>query len=305
MSVEEEVRWIERTVAVRSLNERAVVSVSGDDAKEWFQGQLSNQVEGVTPGGSVYGFILTLKGRVLADAWVLMREEGAWLDVPVAQVKALLERLDRYIIMEDVDLASHGELCLITAEGPRADELGGGWPTDRLGVGGRTWLVRRDEASDTLAELTRKAEALGGGQIGEEAWARAHVLRGRPLFGSDFGEHTYPQETGLAPVAVSFTKGCYIGQETVVMLQNRGKAPKTLWRWQLEGADPAPPGSPILHDGSNAGEITSSVSDGAHAMALGFVKRGQEPERGGEWTIEGRASTPLGPVAPGVGRKDT
>jgi folate-binding Fe-S cluster repair protein YgfZ len=131
-----ELRWLQHSVGVLSLGDRAIISVSGDDAREWLQGQLTNQFEGVEPGDSLYAFVLTLKGRVLADVYALVREDDVWLDVPANAVDALLERFDRYIIMEDVDLDYRDDLRVITAQGPRAGEVAEeGWPADRLGVG--------------------------------------------------------------------------------------------------------------------------------------------------------------------------
>ena len=128
------------------------------------------------------------------------------------------------------------------------------------------------------------------------------MVRGRPEFGIDFGDFTYPQETGLTEPAVSFGKGCYIGQETVVMLQNRGKAPKLLWRWAIEGAEPPADKAPILKEGAVVGEITSAAAVDGETLALGFLKRGHEEEVEG-FEVEGRPARPVGPVsgAPGVG----
>lgn len=295
-----ELDWLQRTVGVLPLHERSVISVHGDDAHEWLKGQITNQSEGAGPGDCVYAFILTLKGRVLADAWALFHEEGVWLDVPVTQVEALLERLDRYIIMEDVELGHRPDLRLVAAQGPRAAQIAeGGWPVDRLGVGGRQWAVETAALDETWARTKERAEELDGGMIDEDAWAYAHVVRGRPRFGLDFGDWTYPQETGLTPIAVSFTKGCYIGQETVVMLQNRGKAPKTLWRWSVEGHSVPAPKTPIVRAGTPVGELASAVSTDEGVTALGFLKRGFDPEEQ-EFQIAGRRATAIGSVAAGI-----
>lgn len=297
MSFARELEWMDRSVGIRACTERAIVSVRGDDAHEWLQGQVTNQTEGAAPGSAVYAFILTLKGRVLADTWVLFGEEDVWLDVPAEQVEAVIERLDRYIIMEDVDLASRPDLAVLAAEGPRATELcEHGWRTSRLGVGGCTRVVSHDELKAELARMTAAAEALGGGVLADEAWAALHVLMGRPRFGVDFGDWTYPQETGLTPIAVSFNKGCYIGQETVVMLQNRGKAPKALWRWTIE-TDHAPPAqAPIRRAGQDVGKITSAVAEHGRVRALGFVKRGQEDQLE-DLDVLGAAAAADGPVS--------
>jgi folate-binding protein YgfZ len=286
-----ELEWLQGSVGVLALSDRAIISVSGDDAPEWLQGQLTNQVEGVEPGGSLYAFVLTLKGRILADVYALVREDDVWLDVPAAQVSSLLERLDRYIIMEDVDLEVRGDLRVITAQGPSASEVAeGGWPADRLGVGGRQWVVPSDELESELERLTARSRELGGGWVGDQAWKHAHVLRGRPQFGVDFGEWTYPQESGLNPLAVSFNKGCYIGQETVVMLENRGKAPKVLWRWTVDSTESPEAKAPIMWADTVVGET-----------ALGFLKRGYEAEGPKGFAIDGAPARAIGPVEEGPG----
>lgn len=297
-----ELDWLQHSVGVVSLNDRTIITVGGDDATEWLQGQVTNQIQGVTPGSAVYAFVLTLKGRVMADVWALLREDAIWLDVPAAGVAALMVRLDRYIIMEDVDLTHRDDLRIIAAQGPRADQIAeGGRPVDRLGFGGRQWVVPVQSLGDELERLSGRARALGGGRVSEEAWNHAHVVLGRPRFGVDFGEHTYPQETGLHHIAVSFHKGCYVGQETVVMLENRGKAPKLLWRWSVDGAEAPPPKTPILRNGTPVGEVTSAVHGDEGVAALGFLKRRQAPDVLEGFEVGGRSARALGPVQ--VGRR--
>jgi len=295
-----ELDWLEDSVGVLTLRDRAIISVRGDDAHDWLQGQLTNRFEGLEPGASVYAFVLTLKGRILSDVFALVREDEVWLDVPAAQIDALLERLDRYIIMEDVDLAYREDLRVIAAQGPRARELdAGGWPADRLGVGGWQWVVPDAELESELERLIARSRELDGGPVSEAAWAQAHVVRGRPRFGVDFGDWTYPQESGLNPVAVSFNKGCYIGQETVVMLENRGKAPKVLWRWAIEGGAPPEAKTPITLSDLVVGEVTSSASANGSICALGYLKRGYGAEAPGGFTVGGAPARALGPVEDG------
>ncbi len=297
-----ELEWLQQSVGVLSLSDRAIIAVSGDDAREWLQGQLTNQLEGVEPGGSSYAFVLSLKGRILADVYALVREDDVWLDVPASQVSALLERFDRYIIMEDVDLEVREDLRVITAQGPSASKVAeSGWPADRLGVGGRQWVVPSDELESELERLTARSRELGGGWVSDQAWNHAHVLRGRPRFGVDFGEQTYPQESGLNPLAVSFNKGCYIGQETVVMLENRGKAPKLLWRWTVESTEPPVAKAPIMLADTVVGEITSAVQGSGSVSALGFLKRGHDAEGPEGFTIGGAPAHAIGAVEDGPG----
>jgi folate-binding protein YgfZ len=130
------------------------------------------------------------------------------------------------------------------------------------------------------------------------------VLFGRPRFGVDFGEWTYPQETGLNTVAVSFNKGCYIGQETVVMLENRGKAPKVLWRWTVDSNEAPEAKTPITRGDTAVGEITSAVSGEGGVSALGFLKRGYETEGPDGFAVGGAPAHAIGAVeqGPGVSR---
>lgn len=295
-----ELAWLEQSVGVLELDDRAIISVGGDDAHDWLQGQVTNQLEDVEPGHSVYAFVLSLKGRILADVYVLVREGALWLDVPAVQVDTLLERFDRYIIMEDVELEHREDLHVITAQGPRSSELGSeGWPSDRLGLGGKEWVVPAAQLESELTSLTARSRELGGDAVGSQTWAQAHVLSGRPRFGVDFGDWTYPQESGLNPLAVSFTKGCYIGQETVVMLQNRGKAPKLLWRWAIEGSEVPVAHSPITLNDAVVGEVTSAALGQNGVRALGFLKRGNELEGGATFQIDGLVARALGPVETG------
>lgn len=293
-----ELDWFRHTVGILAPSDRTVVSIRGDDAHEWLQGQLTNQTEGAQPGDSVYGFILTLKGRVLADAWAYFHEDGIWLEVPDASVEALVKRLERYIIMEDVDLEHVPDLRVLLAQGPKSEEVrDGGWPSGRLGTGGRAWLLHRRELEEALDATTARAASLGGGRIGESAWRDAHVVVGRPRFGVDFGDWTYPQETGLTPVAVSFEKGCYIGQEAVVMLENRGKAPKLLYRWMIESPEAPESNTSIVADGATVGEVTSAVAGPEGVAALGFLKRNAKLADHPTFEIAGRPARALGPVS--------
>jgi len=292
-----ELKWLQKSVGVFHLEDRSAIAVTGDDAHEWLQGQLTNDCNDKAAGDSVYGFILTLKGRVLADCWAFFHESGIWLDVPESQAEAVLARLDQYIIMEDVDLELDRDLCWMSAHGPKAEEVvGSSWPADRLGVGGRQWLVAATDLDEELGRAARAAAQLEGGWVRVEAWELVHVLWGRPLFGRDFGDWTYPQETGLTAEAVSFNKGCYIGQETVVMLENRGKAPKVLRRWSIEAEEAPAPKTPIERDGQRVGEITSAVTLDGAVVALGFLKRGHE-EAEGSFEVAGAPATVAGAVA--------
>ena len=262
------------TALVRRMN-AALLRVSDEDAVTWLNGQITQQVATLAVGDpGRYGLFVDVHGKILADAWVHRREAHIDVIVPAARAESLFAHLDRYIVMEDVELTLHPELSIVTAQGPRASEL----PTpegavalsaDRLGLGGVDF-VTADEAG-ALESLGAAARAIGGGPVDDESWHRARVLRGVPEYGIDFGEDHLPQEAGLGARAVSFQKGCYLGQEVVCMLEMRGKPRRRLCR--LESDAPLAVGAALTSDKGEVGAITSVVSVGDATRALGYVKR--------------------------------
>lgn len=262
------------SAGVRLLSDE-VLRVSGEDARAWLGGQVTNQTRLMSRGDAVYTLVLDVRGKILADAWVIERDDLV-LVVPPGTRAALLEHFDAYIVMEDVELAALDE-AVVTVQGPKAAEVveragRPSFPCDRLGLGGRDVVVPIADAERTRDELARAAEALGGGAVGEEGWELARLRVGRPRFSIDFGPANYPQEAGLERIAVSFLKGCYLGQEVVCTLQNRGQLSRRLV--VLEGAELAS-GVELRLDGKVVGQVTSAVRDGAAGVArgLGYVKR--------------------------------
>jgi hypothetical protein len=197
---------------------------------------------------------------VLADVWVLDRGDHFLLRLPKLTFEAALARLDRFIVMEDVEL-SVTDLSVVHVLGP----VPGGVPTPRLGSEGHDLVV--DDVEGTFAELASR----GIGRGDAATWERLRVEAGRPALGKDFGESTLPQEAGLK-AAVSFVKGCYFGQEPVVMLEHRGKPPKRLVHVRL--GEPIEEGSAVTDvAGNEVGRVTSSVTSNAGTVALALVKR--------------------------------
>lgn len=207
--------------------------VTGEDARTWLNGQVTNEVRGLEPGDAVYALILDTRGKILSDAWILERGSEVLLLVPERVSAEVRAHLEEHIIMEDV--------ALEPLDTPVS------WVG---GVGGRPVLG-------------------DGPTIDDAAWKLERVRAGVPELGADFGREHYPQEAGLKR-AVSFEKGCYLGQEVVCMLENRGQLSRRLV--QLTGSK-AIEGAALIHEGKNVGSITSAVEDGARAIALGYVKR--------------------------------
>ena len=194
--------------------------------------------------------------------------------VPRDAAAGLIEHLDRYIIMEDVELALDDSLRIITVQGPDAQRVCEGlalerYPSARLGAGGFDLLVPAADHARVMAELAASIVP-----VDADGWELARLRDKQPALGRDFGETTYPQEAGLEGRAVSFQKGCYLGQEVICMLENRGQLNRRLVA--LAGDAGLSAGTAIVDaGGKEVGAITSAVLDPelGRTLALGFVKR--------------------------------
>lgn len=260
----EQAGWLRNSVGVRALD-AGVLRVLGPERREWLQGQVTNDVHAIAPGEATYTFVVDVRGKILSDAFVLGREDSLDLVLPRSRLGLIAGRFDKYIVMEDVEL-ERPIASIVTAQGPMARELGG-FPCDRLGSGGV------DIVGGSLPELAERARALGGGPVEEDGWRLARLRAGRPELDLDFDETHYPQETGLDPIAVSFVKGCYVGQEVVCMLQNRGQLRRRMV--QLFGEVEPERGAILSVDGAEVGVVRSHAPDGEArgAWALALVKR--------------------------------
>jgi folate-binding protein YgfZ len=210
--------------------ELATLLVTGRDRVSWLNGLLTCDLVKRAPGAAVYGLAVGRSGRVLSDATVVFDDAGDRLLVAVpdgARADELRAHLDHYLVMEDAEVAAgagfeawavHGPLAgEVLAAGVRAGALGGS--LDATGLGGAIVLAPGDRSPEVAAAI---AGGVRGAAIGDDAgWEALRLERGVPRFGADFGADTYPQEAGLERTAVSFDKGCYLGQEVVCMLERR------------------------------------------------------------------------------------
>lgn len=269
------------------IPDELLVEVRGDDARTWLNGQITNDLKPLAPGRPVYGLVLTTKGRILSELFAIDDpEHGLLVAVPRKSWPALKEHFERYIIMEDVTLVPREELALVTVQGGTSEP--GALPRARID-GGFDLVVPSSEAAARLA-------ALGARPIDDAERERLRLRAGRPSFPADFGEHTYPQEAGLEKSAVSFQKGCYLGQEVVCMLESRGQISRRLVR--LTGPRGLRAGGELTVDGQPVGTITSAIDDGEHSVGLGIVKRAHAA-LGAHLHAEGASVEVLGPPALG------
>jgi folate-binding protein YgfZ len=268
-------------------SERGKLALTGTEAKAFLQGQVSNDVEALQAGQGCYATFLTPKGKMLGDLRILDAGDELLLDTERVALRGLFNMIRRFSIGYDVDLHKRTlERGLLSLVGPSALTVVGGV---ELGdaehahtvaeIGGVSCRAIRTDvgldllcnAGDTAALLSLLAQA-GAVTVSLDAVDCLRVEHGRPRYGIDLDDTVIPEEAGLNDRAVSFTKGCYVGQETVARLHYRGKPNR-----QLRGlACPRPVGTgdELRYDGRAAGRVASTaVSPRFGAIALALVRR--------------------------------
>jgi tRNA-modifying protein YgfZ len=278
-----EYELLTEAAGLRDRSERAKFVVRGGEAVDFLQGQVSNDVESLTPGTGCYATILNHKGKLRTDLRVLRGEHFLWLDTEAIGHAVLRHMLTTYALGRDVqweDLTEdHAILSLI---GPGADALAGDAPpaTEHsfVDTGAGLW-VRTDLGLDVLCGRERADELraeLGVEEVSEEAAECLRIESGRPRLGIDMDSETMPQEAGINERAVDFEKGCYVGQETVARLHWKGKPNRHLRGLRL--SEPVERRTDVLLGEKVVGRISSTcVSPRFGPIALALVRREASP----------------------------
>ena len=267
-------------------SDRGKLALTGPEAKSFLHGQVTNDVEGLSPGEGCYAAFLNPKGKMQGDLRILDTGDELWLDTEREALQPLFTMIHRYKLGSDLELhkrtLQQGLLSLI---GPQAREIAGAEdlaPTEHANAqaeidGIPVLLVATDAGVDLVTDAERTQEladalrARGARDVAEGAAEALRVQRGRPRFGREMDESTIPQEAGINERAVSFTKGCYVGQETVARLHYRGKPNRHLRGLRLSG--PAETGAELrLGD-----KVVGRVGTVAGERALAIVRREAEP----------------------------
>lgn len=271
-------------LGVRSGDLAALV-VTGKDRVSWLNGLMTCDLVKRSEGEARYGLVVLRSGRVLTDAAVVIADEQAFVILPAGLVGAVRAHLDHYLVMEDatVDGRSdafevwmlHGPRSVEVLEAARAAGAVGG-VLDRTGLGGAIVLVSEARREEIRGALQQAVSAVAGSLGDDEGWESLRLERAVARFGVDFDEKTYPQEASLEKVAVSFDKGCYLGQEVVCMLQMRGHVKRKLASIVIEAQTVPERGAAVTDEaGSPVGEVTSAARSPTlgKAVALAMIKR--------------------------------
>ena len=291
---------VTEAVGLVDRSDRAKFVARGGEAADFLQGQVSNDVEALEPGGGCYATILTAKGKLRTDLRILRSPGGDffWLDTEAIGHAVVRHMLQTYSLGRDVqweDLsADHSILSLV---GPGADALveptPGAVEHSVVDSGEGLW-ARTDLGLDLLCAASQAGEwrdRLGVEAVSEEAAECVRIESGRPRLGYDMDAETMPQEAGINHRAVSFTKGCYVGQETVARLHYRGKPNRHLRGLRL--SEPGERGSDILLGERVVGRVASTtVSPRFGPIALALVRREAEP--GSTVTVNGADAEVVG-----------
>ena len=260
-------------------SERGKLALTGGEAKSFLQGQVTNDVEALGAGQGCYAAFLTPKGKMLGDVRVLDAGEELLLDTERIALQELFNMIRRFSIGYDVQLHKRTLECgLLSLIGPDADAVAGQHVPDEehahltASLGNlQARVVRTDVGLDLLCAaehtggLSAELRERGAVPVSEVAAECLRVEHGRPRYGIDVDDSVIPQEAGLNARAVSFTKGCYVGQETVARLYYRGKPNRHLRGLRLER--PADTGDEIVFEGRSVGRLGSV----AHSPALGPI----------------------------------
>ena len=266
-------------------SERGKLALTGAAAKEFLNGQVTNDVEALTPGAGLYAAFLTHKGKMLGDVRVLDAGDELLLDTERVALQALFDMVRRFSVGYDVELHKRTvQRALFSLVGPRAREVVPGVPeSEHAHV--ETELGRAIATADGVdvlcdaedADRVRAALAAAGAEpVSEEAAEIVRVERGRPRYGIDMDDGTIPEEAALNERAVSFTKGCSVGQETVARLHWKGKPNRRLRG--LRGSAPLATGDELRGADKVLGRVGTAVISPVHGpIALAIVRREAEP----------------------------
>jgi folate-binding protein YgfZ len=272
------------------VRERGFIDVLGPDGAEYLQGQLTNDVEALGVGEGQYAALLDRKGHMQADLRVLrVGQDAILLDTEPATKDVALRHLTMYSVGRDVQVgdasAERGAIALL---GPRAAEIAGTPPLPEFAnepttvAGVEVVAVGTRDGIDLLLPLAERervvAALIDGGavEVSPEAVEILRVESGVPRFGAEMDTATMPAEAGIVEDAVSFTKGCYIGQETVARLHYKGKPNRHLRGLRLSGA--AAPGAALRLGEKEVGTLGGAVVSPAHGpIGLAIVRREAEP----------------------------
>ncbi|HMK31198.1 MAG TPA: hypothetical protein VK473_16060 [Terriglobales bacterium] len=283
---------------VYDLGWHSKIVLTGSDRVRWMNGMVTNNIRDLALDHGNYNFLLNAQGRIQADLYVYNLGDHLLVDTETWQAPTILQLFDKYIIMDDVEVTDIAEkLTAIGLQGPQSREalcrisLGVPDGLEPLHVQRLTWesvgvsVVRMGGdlaeiyeiwlAPANAARLWEALLAAGAAPTGTDALEIFRVAAGIPRYGQDIRERDLPQETGQLQ-ALNFAKGCYLGQEIVERIHSRGSVHRQ-WSGFVVSGEPPAPGTRLVADGKDVGEITTALKVPAlgteKTLALGYIRK--------------------------------
>ncbi len=293
----EEYWTVRKSAGLADLSHLGRLRVRGKDSVSFLNGLLTNDIAKLKDSGGLHSALLNPKARVLADLYLYSRQDELIVDTGEAGSTRVKTILDQFVITEDVKIEDASEsLLLLTVQGPNASQVISDFlkvdvqglqplqtvaqgpatvvARDRTGQGGYDIFLPRDEAEAVWNTLLLNGGELGLGPVGQRALDVLRLEKALPKYGVDVDENTIVLEAGFQD-AISFTKGCYMGQEVVARATHIGRVNKRLVQLWAEGKGAPASGSKMRSGGKEVGFLTSArLSPGiGMVVALGYAQR--------------------------------
>ena len=295
---QDEWRLAREAVALFDTNWHAIAALSGPDRVRYLHAIVSNDVQSLAEGQGTLALLLDSRAHILAELEIYAQKDRLLALSHASVRERTMATLDKYIIMDDVELEdATGRLGTLAVEGSRAGEVvsqATGLSLDGFSefqgerceiAGVPCYVVRRSHFGAFGAEFIAPAEhvplvwdtlhgmvhAAHGGPIGMHALNALRLEAGVPWFPLDFDDTVIPHEAALETTHLSFTKGCYTGQEIVERVRSRGQVNRRRARLTFTTKEPPSPGTKLLADGAEVGHVTSSAFSPASGSSIGMA----------------------------------
>lgn len=299
--VETEYRTIRNAAGLIDQSFRGKLRVTGRDRVDFLQGMVTNDISKLSKGQGAYAVFPTIKGKMLADARIYCLAESLFIDLEPHTVDAVIKHLDKYIIASDVVLADETDkLALFSLYGPAAETVLASTfgttdlPAEELrtivvtdqndlilacrngitGYPGFDLFVAVSSAAALYDRILKSGGEAGVRPAGFTALETARMEASQPRYGVDMDETNFPMEAGLENAAISFTKGCYLGQEVIARASTQGRMNRLLVGLELDGDEIPEKGQAILVEDQEVGKVTGGVRSPRlnRVIALGYVR---------------------------------
>ncbi len=299
MDLEREYKLLRESAGVLDLNARSRLCLTGADRQRFLNGQVTNNVKDLQIGQGCYAALVNAKGKMQSDLYIYCLTDEILLDFEPGLTGVVTERLEKFVIADDVQIVDvAAQYGMLSVQGPKSASVIEGiglsppaalysWQSrkdpdfgeiycmdcPRCGSDGFDIFVPAERRNVLLERLC----AAGGGRCSLDGFEIVRVEVGIPRFGLDMDETNLAPETGIEARAISYTKGCYIGQEVISRIRTYGQVAKALrGLWLPDRIESLPrKGEKLFHDGKEVGYLTSAVySPGLRRnIALGYVRR--------------------------------